>query len=162
MISDAAAKPAARMSAREGMPPAMARASCSALSAAVVTATPDITRRRPDILRPLGGVPGIILLERFVEIEDRQEIVARVGRLTDQEVQLDEREDDIAEIRRRSHAPVIQHEARQHAKAVERKVAARDRQLATGDVATLGQATLTELERGQHEEIGVLVETPFA
>src|SRR5579863_813078 len=119
MISAAAAKPAARMSAREGMPPEIARASCSALSAAVVTATPDT-------LRPLGGVPGIILLERFVEIEDRQEIVARVGGLADQEIQLHQGEDDIAQIGRRVHTPVIQHETRQHTVAVERKIAAGD------------------------------------
>jgi hypothetical protein len=40
----------------------------------------------------------------------------------------------------------------------ERELAAGDRQLTAGDVASLGQALLAVLEGGEHEEIRALVE----
>src|SRR5262249_45983780 len=142
-ISAAAAIPAWRMSARDGMPDSIPRRSCSALSAADVTAT----GRQGMALRALRGVPGIVLLERLVEIEHREKIVAAVRRLADEQIQFDEREDDVADIRRRVNTPVSQDLPGQHAVAIQREIAARHRELAARDVAPLRQPRLAELER---------------
>ena len=57
---------------------------------------------------------------------------------------------------------LLEHQAREHAEPVEREVAARQRELASGDVPALGQALLAELQRAEHEEIGALVEPLLA
>src|SRR6184192_3094344 len=66
------------------------------------------------LARPDPGPPRIIPLEHLIEREDVDEIVRRVGRLTEEHSQLDEREDDAADVRRRAYAPVLQDEARHH------------------------------------------------
>jgi hypothetical protein len=53
---------------------------------------------------------------------------------------------------------MFEHEPGHHAKALEREVPARERELAPADVPPLGKPLLAELERAEHEQIGTLVE----
>ena len=93
-----------------------------------------------------GAPPGIVAVERLVEAEHIGEIETRVGRLANEEPEIDQREHYITDVRSRAHTPVIQHEASHHTKAVDCEVTTRLRQLAPSDVPPLGQARLRELE----------------
>src|SRR6478752_7214972 len=108
------------------------------------------------------SAPGIVALERLVEIEDFRELVPRVRRLTHEQLELDQREDDVADVARVVDPPVLEDEPRQHAEAVERQVATGEGELAPTDVAALRKALLAELQRAQHEQVGALVEALLA
>jgi len=69
-----------------------------------------------------GASPGIITLERLIEAEHIREIEARVGGLTDEKAEVHEREHNVPEICGGANAPVIEHQARHDAVAVEREV----------------------------------------
>ena len=62
----------------------------------------------------------------------------------------------------RPNAPVLENQARHHAEPVEREVAAGQRELAAGDVATFVEALLAILEGREHEQIRALVEPRLA
>src|SRR4051794_22289433 len=81
--------------------------------------------------------PGVIAPERLVEIEDVLEVLARVVGLTQQQAELDEREDDVSNVTGSANAPLLEDEARHDAEALEGEVAAGGRELLSGDVATL-------------------------
>lgn len=75
------------------------------------------------IASPSGGrdgVPGIIAVERLLEIEDAHEILLGVVRLLHQQPDIDEGEDDLAEVGRVADTPVREHLARDDAVALER------------------------------------------
>ena len=68
-------------------------------------------------------------LEGLVEAEHIREIEARIGRLTDQKAEVDEGEDDVANVGGGAHAPVIEDQSRHDAVAIQSQVAARLRKL---------------------------------
>src|SRR2546421_11122659 len=100
--------------------------------------------------RQLDTAPRIFALERAVEVEDADELLAPVSRLADEESEVDEREDDVADVGGGADAPVVQHQARHDAVAFEREIAARHRELAAGDVAALGGPRPAEREGPGH------------
>jgi hypothetical protein len=104
----------------------------------------------------------MVLLEGLLELKDVDEIVARVGGQTDEKPEVDESEDDIAEVGRRTDAPMVEHDARHHAIALEGEVATRFSKLATGNVASLGKPELRELECRENEQIRALVKSRIA
>ena len=57
-----------------------------------------------------------------------------------------------------AHSPVLEHHPRHDAEPLQRQVAAREGELAPGDVPTFRQPRLAKLERAEHEEVRVLVE----
>ncbi len=77
--------------------------------------------------------------------------------MPDQEADLDEYEDDAADVVRGLDAPVRQHGAGREAELLEREVAARLRQLLARDVPAHPAPPLAVLQRCQHEQIGPLV-----
>src|SRR3954462_14924865 len=93
------------------------------------------------------SAPGIVALERLVEVEDGDELVARVRRLTHEQLELDQREDDVADVARGVDPPALETEPRQHAEAIERQIAARERELAPTDVAPLREPLLAVFQR---------------
>src|ERR1035437_7773818 len=160
-MSSAAARPTAYISARDGKLPAMAAGANSAACDALTTRT-LIAVCSGKALGGGRGVPGVVAVERVPEVEDVREILSRVGRLAQQQAEVDEREDDVSELRGRGDAPVLEHHPREHSVTLQRQAAARLGQFAARDVTALGEARLAELERGQHEQIRVLVETRLA
>src|ERR1035437_767103 len=113
-MRSAAARPAACISARDGTPELMAAASSSAACDALTTRTLIAVCSWRGLCGG-RGVPGIVAVERVPEIEDAREILPRVGRLAQQQAEVDEREDDVPEVGGRSDAPVLEHHAREHA-----------------------------------------------
>src|SRR5262245_26603849 len=103
------------MSVLDGVPAAIEAASRAAACAAVVTKTGNALR---------GRTPRIVALERAVEIENIREFVFRVGRLADQQPELDQREHDIADVTGALDAPVLEYHAGHHAVSVKREIAA--------------------------------------
>src|SRR5919108_4557774 len=104
----------------------------------------------------------MMLLEGLLELEDVDEVVARVGGQADEKTEVDECEDNIAQIGRRAHTPMVEHDARQDPVALEGEVATRFSELATGNVPTLGKPELGKLERREHEQIRALVKSRIA
>ncbi len=102
--------------------------------------------------------PRIFALECLIEIEDFHELVARVGGLAHEQSQIHEREHDVADVTAAAYAPVLEHEARHHAEALEGQVAARERELPSRDVPALVEPLLAVFEGGEHEQIRALVE----
>src|SRR5690606_3652920 len=81
--------------------------------------------------------PRIIPLEGLLEIEDVDEVLGRVLGPLDEHAAIHEREDQVAEVARRPHTPVLQHRSRHGAEALDREVADPFGQLAPADVARL-------------------------
>ncbi len=106
--------------------------------------------------------PRIVAFERLIEVEDFAEFVSCVRRLAHQQLEIHEREDDVAEVRGGVHTPVIQHETRHDAEAVERQIAAGQRELTPADVTPLRQALLAKFQGAENEQIGALVESLLA
>jgi hypothetical protein len=104
----------------------------------------------------------MVLLERLLELEDVDEVVARVGGQADEKTEVDEREDDIAQIGRRADAPMVEYDARHHTVALESEVATSFGKLATRDVTALGKPELGKLERRKNEQIRALVKPRIA
>src|SRR5260221_3853695 len=168
----AAAAPARCMSAGVGSPAAMAAASAAAAppasatnmsgtlcpGAGAIKTECTLRCRRSGELR----APRIVALERLIEVEDFAELVPRVRRLAHQQLEIHEREDDVAEVCGRVHAPVIKDEARHDAEAVQRQIATRQGKLAPTDVATLRQALLAKFQGAEDKEICALVESRLA
>ncbi len=110
----------------------------------------------------MGSAPRIFALEGLIEIEHVGELVAGVRRLAHEQSELDERKDRIAEIGRARHAPTLEDDARHDAKPVEGEIPAGEGELAAGDMATLGETLLAELQSGKDEEVRALVEALLA
>jgi hypothetical protein len=108
------------------------------------------------------SAPWVFAIECLVEVVHVGEFLARIGRLAHEESEVDQREHDVTNVGGALHSPALEDEARHDAEALAREVAARQRELAAGDVASLGQPLLAELERGQDEEIGALVVSRLA
>src|SRR3954464_8043880 len=83
--------------------------------------------------------PRVVAFEGLVEVEHFEELVARVGGLAHEELQLDEREDDVADVGRAADPPMLEDHPGQDAEPLEREIAARQRELAARDVASLRQ-----------------------
>lgn len=97
------------------------------------------------------------MLERAVKVEDVIEFFPAIVRLADQKSKLDKSKNDIANIVCAANPPVLENHSGHYAIAVERQIAAGSGELATGDVAPLGQARLREFERRKHEQISLLL-----
>ena len=106
--------------------------------------------------------PGVVALERLVEVEDPEELIARIGRLAHEQLELDEGEHDVADVGGAANAPVLQHDPRQNPKTLQSQVATGERQLTARDVTSLRQPLLAILQRAEHEEIRALVEPLLA
>src|ERR1041385_6728317 len=102
--------------------------------------------------------PRVFPLERLVEVEDVDELVAAVGRLAHEEPEVDQREYDIPDLAARPDAPMLEDEAGHDAKALERQIPARKRQSPAGGVPALVEPLLGVLEGRQDEHVGPLVE----
>ena len=98
----------------------------------------------------------------MIEVEDVGKLIARIRGLAHQQLELDEREHDVADVGSAAYAPVLEDHAGEHAEALEREVATGEREFATGDVAPLRETLLALLQRAEHEEIGALVEPLLA
>src|SRR5215211_3495835 len=118
----------------------------------------QVGRGASDAMRP---IPRVVALERLLELEHADELVARVAREADEKAEVDEGEDDVAEVGGAAHAPVLEHDAREDAEPLQGEVAARAGELGPADVAALREAVLRELERRQHEQVRLLVEAPL-
>src|SRR6185437_1629732 len=106
--------------------------------------------------------PGVLPVEGLVEIEDVAELIARIRWLADEQAEVHEREDDVAQIRGGDHTPVLEHKPGHHAKTLDGQVAARFGELTAGDVTALRQPGLAELQGGEHEEIRSFIEARLA
>src|SRR5687767_2554444 len=104
--------------------------------------------RRSRVVCP---APRILTLEGPIEVEDVGEIVARVGRLAEEESEIDEGEHDIADVGGAAHTPVVQDDPRGQAEALEGEVAAGFGQLTPADVPPFRESGLRVLERLEHE-----------
>src|ERR1041385_3389811 len=113
-------------------------------------------------MRRSGATPGILPLERLIELEDVEELVARVGRLAHQQAEIHEREDHVAKVRRGFDSPALENQTRHDPEALEREIAAGKRELSPVDVPPLGKSLLAEFEGGQDEQIRALVEALLA
>jgi hypothetical protein len=87
-------------------------------------------------------VPGIVALERAIEIENVDEVVLGIRRLADQETELDECEHDITDVTGTANAPVFQHDARHYTVTFEREPATRIGELRPRDVPAFRQLRL--------------------
>ena len=110
----------------------------------------------------IGGAPRIFALEGAIELEDVDEVLARIAWLAQQEAKVHQREDDVADVGCRANAPVVEHEPRRDAIPLEREVTTCFCQLATRDVPALGKSGLGEFQRLQHEQIRTLMEAWFS
>src|SRR5438067_2522363 len=99
------------------------------------------------------SAPGIVALERLIEVEHSQELVARVRGLAHEQLELDQREHHVADVERVVNPPALEDEPREDAEAIERQVATGERELAPGDVPSLGEALLAVLKRAEHEQV---------
>ena len=109
----------------------------------------------------MGGAPRVLALECVFKIEDAEEVVAGILRLTDQQTHLDEREHDIADVARAAKSPMFKDQSGGHAKALQRQLSASVCKLGTSDVPTFEKALLAMLKRRQHEEICALFKAWF-
>src|SRR5690606_31020144 len=57
-------------------------------------------------------VPGILALERLVEVKDVREVVARILWLTDEQAKIDQGKDNVSNVTGATHTPMIEHHAR--------------------------------------------------
>jgi hypothetical protein len=94
----------------------------------------------------------------------RQRLLWRwgVGRLAHEEAKVDQREHNVANVGAPAYAPVLEDESSHDAEPLEGQVPASQGELAAVDVPPFLHPLLAELEGGEHEEIGVLVEPLFA
>ena len=106
--------------------------------------------------------PRVLPLERLIEVEDLDEFVTRVRGLAHQQTEVYEREYDITDVGAGANAPVLEDDARHHAKALEGQIAAGEGQLPAADVAAFFHALLAKLQGGEHEELRALVEPRLA
>src|SRR6266516_3344981 len=105
------------------------------------------------------SVPGPESLRKIVH---PIEILDPVALLPGEEADVDEHEDDAAEVLRGGDAPVGEDGRREQAELVEREIAARPGELAAGEMAAGGEPPLGILQRSKDEEIGALVEASVA
>jgi len=125
---------------------------------------PPVTRRRErgGASQRARAVPGVVPLERGVEVVHADEVLPGVVRLGREEAQLDHREHHVAHVLGAADAPVLQHLAREHAEPLDGQVAHRARELGAGHVPALGPARLRVLQRREHEQVPPLVEAGLA
>src|SRR5512146_1177383 len=102
--------------------------------------------------------PGVLPVKGLVEVEHVAEFIARIRWLADEQAEIHEREDNVAQVRGGDHTPVFEHEPGHHAEALEGEVAAGLCQFTAGNVTALGQPDLAEFQRGEHEEIRSFIE----
>src|ERR1700719_87423 len=121
----AAARPAACMSERDGTPCSTAARSSSAACDALTTRTLIAMDSVDAALRGGRGVPGIIAVERVLEVEHAGEIVARVAGLAEQQAKIHQGEHDVPEVGGGCDAPVLEHHPREHTVPLPREIAAR-------------------------------------
>src|SRR3989454_1007213 len=101
--------------------------------------------------------PAVAGPERFREIVHLIEVLDPVAVLAGEEADVDEHEDDAAEVLRRGDAPVGEHGRSEQAELLQREIAARPGELAAGEMAAGGEPALRVFQRREHEEIGALV-----
>src|SRR5256884_5360419 len=105
--------------------------------------------------------PAVAGAEHFGELIHPLEVLELVARLARQQSDIDQREDDAAEVFGAGDTPVREDGRREQAELVEREVAARPGELGSGDVATRGELPLGVLERRQHEQVAALGVAPL-
>ena len=93
--------------------------------------------------------PRILALKRLIEVEHVDKFFARIGRLAHEQLELDQREHDVADVGAVSQAPMLENQAGHDAKSFERQVATGQGELAARDVAALFEALLAILEGGR-------------
>lgn len=102
------------------------------------------------------------MLEDLVELEHANEVVTTIRRLTDQQVQIDEREDNIANVGGRTNPPMIENVSSEQPVPLECKIPAGGGELTPPNVATFSKARLAELQGGEHEQVRELVKAPLS
>ena len=76
------------------------------------------------LLRLLSAVPGVVALESPIEVEHADKILASVLRLTQQKPEIDESEDDVADVGSGGDSPVLENNARHQTVTLEREIPA--------------------------------------
>src|SRR4051794_15257391 len=113
------------MRARAGIPEAMAAA--SAFAAPLASLTTTRVTSATCLLYELRA-PRVVARKGLIEVEDAGELVAGIGGLAHQQLEVHEREDNIADVRGGAHAPVLEDEAGHHAEALQGEVPAGERE----------------------------------
>src|SRR2546429_1715967 len=114
----------------------------------------------PPIRRPLSALqagPAVPGAEHFREVVHPIEVFDLVARLSRQQADVDQGEDDVAEVLGAGDPPVAQHGGREQPELVEREVATGPGELRPAQVAACGQLALGVLERREHEQVAALV-----
>ena len=111
-----AACPARDLSSTDSIPLAIVARSQDKVSPALATRNVIYRRAGSGVVR---AVPGVVAIERDLEVVNTGKLFARVSRLLDEEAKLDERENYLAEIRRRMNAPAVQNDAAHETKTLE-------------------------------------------
>src|SRR2546430_2546240 len=114
----------------------------------------------PPIRRPLSALqagPAVPGAEHFREVVHPIEVFDLVARLSRQQADVDQGEDDVAEVLGAGDPPVAQHGGREQPELVEREVATGPGELRPAQVAARGQLALGVLERREHEQIAALL-----
>src|SRR5712691_2062926 len=106
--------------------------------------------RHPTLNRQRSA-PGVLALERLIEVEYLDKLISRVGGLAHEQAQIDKREYDVSNISAAVDAPMIEDDPRHDPKALQGQVAARQGELPAIDVPSLLESLLAELEGGEHE-----------
>src|SRR5437868_15421396 len=112
------------------------------------------------LLPALHAGPAVAGAEHLGEIVHPLEVLGLVARRTRQQSDVDQREDDAAEVLGAGDTPVRQDGRREQAELLEREVAARPGELGPGEVATRGELPLGVLERRQREQVATLGVAP--
>src|SRR5262245_49980523 len=118
--------------------------------------TRTINPKRPSNGQRTG--PGIFAFECLVKIKHVGELLSRVRGLAHEQTQLNQREDDVADVGAGPDSPVFQYDSRHDAKPIQGQIAAGQRELPAGDVAAFVEALLAVLEGGQNEQVRAFVE----
>src|SRR2546425_899342 len=114
----------------------------------------------PPIRRPLSALqagPAVPGAEHFREVVHPIEVFDLVARLSRQQADVDQGEDDVAEVLGAGDPPVAQHCGREQPELVEREVATGPGELRPAQVAARGQLALGVLERREYEQIAALL-----
>src|SRR5438552_13373048 len=112
-------------------------------------------------LPPLHAGPAVAGAEHLGEIVHPLEVLGLVARLAGQQSDVDQREDDAAQVVGAGDTPVGEDGRREQSELVEREVAAGPGELGPGEVAPGGELPLRVLERRQHEQVAALGVAPL-
>src|SRR5437660_1884566 len=112
-------------------------------------------------LPPLHAGPAVAGAEHLGEIVHPVEVLGLVARLAGQLSDVDQRDDDAAQVVGAGATPVGEDGPREQCEVVERERAAGPGELGPGEVAPRGELPLRVLERRQHEQVAALGVAPL-